>query len=306
MQHRLMHLKPKIMDKKKASYLEGTVSIFVNIGLFFIKYWAGIVSGSVALIADAWHTLSDSISSVIVIAGTRLSAKGPDKQHPFGHGRWEHLASISIGILLGVIAFDLIKESIHQFKIKESANFGTIAVVVTIISIGLKEVLAQYAFFLGRKTDNATVKADGWHHRTDALSSLVILIGILFKDKFWWIDSVLGFVVSMMLLYAAYEIIKESINKIIGESPSPELVKEVENIIERLDLGNVFPHHYHIHNYVSHKELSFHIRLEGNKSIQEGHLIVEAIERNIYDKLCISATIHVDPDIMERMGVDGS
>ena len=86
------------MDKKKASYIEGTVSIIVNIGLFCIKYWAGIVSGSVALIADAWHTLSDSVSSVIVIVGAKLSSRKPDKEHPFGHGRWEYIASIFIGI----------------------------------------------------------------------------------------------------------------------------------------------------------------------------------------------------------------
>lgn len=292
------------MDRKKASYQEGTVSIFLNIGLFLIKYWAGILSGSVALIADAWHTLSDSISSIIVIAGAKLSSKGPDKQHPFGHGRWEYIASIFIGILLGIIAFDLIKESIIQFKIRESASFGTIAVVVTIISIGLKEALSQYAFFLGRKTGNASVKADGWHHRTDALSSLVILIGIMFKDRFWWIDSALGFVVSLMLFYAAYEIIKESVNKILGEGPSAELINEVEDIIARLHVGEVFPHDYQIHNYVSQKKLSLHIKLPGHRSIREGHLIAAAIEKNIYDILSISTTIQVDPDIQERNGGD--
>lgn len=284
------------MDRKKAGYQEGTVSIFVNIGLFLIKYWAGIASGSVALIADAWHTLSDSISSVIVIAGAKLSSRGPDEQHPFGHGRWEHLASIFIGVLLGIIAFDLVKESVQQFKTRESANFGTVAIVVTILSIAIKEALSQYAFLLGRKTDNASLIADGWHHRTDAVSSLVILIGILFKDRFWWIDSALGFAVSLMLFYAAYEIIKESVDKILGERPSAELIEEVETIIARLQLGLVFPHHYLIHNYISHKELSFHIRLNGHWSIEKGYLIVAAIEKNIYDKLRISTTIHVDPN----------
>jgi cation diffusion facilitator family transporter len=284
------------MDRKKASYQEGTVSIFVNIGLFLIKYWAVLASGSVALIADAWHTLSDSISSVIVIAGAKLSSRGPDEKHPFGHGRWEHLASIFIGVLLGIIAFGLVKESVLQFRTKESANFGTVAIVVTIVSIVIKEALSQYAFFLGRKTDNASLKADGWHHRTDAVSSLVILIGILFKDRFWWIDSALGFVVSLMVFYAAYEIIKESVSKILGESPSAELINEVEKIISGSQAGLVFPHHYHIHNYVSHKELSFHIRLNGKNSIRDGYLIVAAIQKNIYDKLHISTTIHVDPN----------
>lgn len=285
------------MDNKKASYQEGIVSIFINIGLFFLKYWAGIVSGSVALIADAWHTLSDSISSVIVIAGAKLSSKKPDKKHPYGHGRLEYIASIFIGVLLGFIAYDLIKDSIIQFTIKGSANFGTIAIVVTIVSIVLKEALAQYAFYLGRKTGSTTIKADGWHHRTDALSSVIILVGIFFKDKYWWIDSVLGIIVSLMLIYAAYTIIKEAIDKILGESPSPELVGKIETIIEKLGVGDLHPHHYHIHNYVSQKELSFHIELDGNMSIEEGHKIASHIEKKIYEGLGISTTIHIDPEV---------
>lgn len=288
------------MDNKKASYKEGVVSIIINIGLFILKYWAGVVSGSVALIADAWHTLSDSISSVIVIAGAKLSSKKPDKKHPFGHGRLEYIASIFIAALLGIIAYDLIKDSIIQFTMRESANFGTIAIVVTIVSIVLKEALAQYAFFLGRKTGSTTIKADGWHHRTDALSSVIILIGIFLKDEFWWIDSVLGIIVSLMLFYAAYTILKESVDKILGERPSPELVQHIEEIIKELQLGDLQPHHYHIHNYVSQKELSFHIILDGKMSICEGHEIASKIESKIEEELSISATIHVDPGSMNN------
>ena len=235
------------MDRQKASYTEGIVSIIVNSLLFSIKLWAGIVSGSIAITADAWHTLSDSFSSIIVIAGARLSSRKADKEHPFGHGRWEHIAAIFIGFLLGIIAYDFIKDSIFQFKLRESANFGTIAIVVTIISIVVKEGLAQYAFHLAKKTNNVTVKADGWHHRTDALSSIVILIGILFKNYFWWIDSVLGIIVSIMLFYAAYEIIKESINKLLGEKPDAELIEKIESIINSLYIENLDPHHFHIH-----------------------------------------------------------
>lgn len=287
----------KKMDSKKASYKEGMVSIVINFGLFFLKYWAGIASGSVALIADAWHTLSDSISSVIVIAGAKFSSKKADKNHPFGHGRLEYIASIFIGVLLGIIAYDLIKDSIIQFTIKESANFGTIAIIVTIVSIVLKEVLAQYAFYLGRITGNISIKADGWHHRTDALSSVIILVGIFFKDKYWWIDSVLGIIVSIMLFYASYTIIKEAIDKILGESPSSDLVEEIENIIEQMGLNDLRPHHFHIHNYVSQKELTFHIKLNGNMSISEGHVIASRIEKKILEELFIYATIHIDPVI---------
>ena len=283
------------MERKKASYLEGTVSIIGNICLFALKYWAGIMSGSIALMADAWHTLSDSISSVVVIVGAKLASKQPDKDHPFGHGRWELISAIIIAIILVLIAFGFITDSISQLKTKESAHFGTLAIVVTVVSIVVKELMAQYAFFLGRKSDSTTVKADGWHHRTDALSSLVILIGILFKNYFWWIDGVLGLLVSLMLMYAAYSILKESINKILGEEPGEELIEEIKKLISSLYDYDIFPHHFHIHNYISSKELTFHIKIKNDLSVEEGHEIATAIEDLIDEKLSIKSTIHLEP-----------
>ena len=283
------------MERKKASYLEGTVSIVVNICLFALKYWAGIVSGSIALMADAWHTLSDSISSIVVILGAKLASKKPDKDHPFGHGRWELVSSIIIAIILVLIAFGFITDSISQLKTKESANFGTLAIVVTVVSIVVKELMAQYAFHLGRKSGSSTVKADGWHHRTDALSSLVILIGILFKDYFWWIDGALGLAVSLMLMYAAYHILIESVNKILGEDPDEILIKEIHRLISSLYDYDIYPHHFHIHNYISSKELTFHIKIENHLSVEEGHAIATAIEELIEEKLSIISTIHLEP-----------
>jgi len=263
--------------------------------LFALKYWAGIVSGSIALMADAWHTLSDSISSVVVIGGAKLASKKPDKDHPFGHGRWELVSSIIIAIILVLIAFGFITDAISHLKTRESANFGTLAIVVTVVSIVVKELLAQYAFFLGRKSGSSTLKADGWHHRTDALSSLVILIGILFKDYFWWIDGVLGMLVSLMLMYAAYKILMAAINKILGEEPGEELIKEILGHMRSLYDYELYPHHFHLHNYISSKELTFHIKIENHLSVEEGHAIATAIEELIDEKLSIKSTIHLEP-----------
>ncbi|MFC2080309.1 cation diffusion facilitator family transporter [Bacteroidota bacterium] len=283
------------MNRNKAGYLEGVISIFVNTGLFGLKLWAGIVSGSIALTADAWHTLSDSLSSIIVIFGIKLSSRKADKEHPFGHGRWEQIAAIFIGFLLAVIAFDFLKDSIIQFKTKESANFGLLAIVVTIISILVKEGLAQYAFFVARKTKNLSIKADGWHHRTDAISSAIVLVGIFFSDRFWWIDSVLGIVIAGMLFYAAYEIIKDAINKLLGEKPSDELIDKINQIISELYDEDYFPHHFHIHNYVNNQELTFHIKVENKMSIWDAHVIATEIESKISDLMNISSTIHIEP-----------
>jgi cation diffusion facilitator family transporter len=283
------------MDKKRASFLEGGISILANIALFILKFWAGVVSGSIALTADAWHTLSDSVSSVVVILGARLSSKKPDKDHPFGHGRWELVSSIIIAVFLGVIGFGFITDSISSLSARESATFGTIAIVVTIASILVKEGLAQYAFYLARKTDSSTIRADGWHHRTDALSSLVILIGIFFRNQFWWIDAVLGMAVSLLIFYTAYEILMESVNKILGEEPGDELIEEVKSLIRTLYLYDLHPHHFHIHNYISSKELTFHIKIDNHLTVEAGHAIATSIEELIREKLSMSTTIHIEP-----------
>jgi cation diffusion facilitator family transporter len=283
------------MNKTKAGYLEGIVSVVVNSVLFVLKFWAGMVTGSVALTADAWHTLSDSLSSIIVIAGVKLSSRKPDKEHPFGHGRWEQIAALFIAFLLGIIAFDFLKDAITRFNNREIVEFGTIAIVVTVISVVVKEALAQYAFYIGRKTDNASVKADGWHHRTDALSSVVVLVGILFAKKFWWIDSAMGVAISIMLFYATWQIAKEAIHKLLGEKPSAELVEKIKNAVQSYTPEDLQLHHFHIHNYVSHQELTFHIKLRNDLSIEEGHKISSGIEALVQNNFGIHSTVHIDP-----------
>ncbi|MDR2942423.1 MAG: cation diffusion facilitator family transporter [Treponema sp.] len=284
------------MDKTRAGYAEGVVSIAVNAALFALKLWASIITGSIALAADAWHTLSDSFSSVVVIIAAKLASKKADKEHPFGHGRWEQIASIFIAFILGMIAFMFLEESIREFLNHEkAAGFGKIAIIVTAVSIVVKELLAQYAFYIGRKTGNSSVKADGWHHRSDALSSVVVLIGIFFAGKFWWIDSLLGFIIALMLFYAAFEILKESVTKILGEEPDQKLIDDITNEIKSIYKDDLNIHHFHIHNYISHKELTFHIRLKKDITIGKGHIVASEIENTILEKFNMSATIHVEP-----------
>lgn len=283
------------ISTKKAGYLEGIVSIIINTLLFVLKLWAGTVSGSLALIADAWHTLSDSASSVIVIVGTKLSNKKPDEEHPFGYGRLEHIASLFIGMLLGIVAFEFLRKSILSFFDRASANFGLIAIIVTISSVLLKEALAQYAFYLGRKSGNSIVSADGWHHRSDALSSVAVLIGIFLNKYFWWVDSVLGMLIALMLFYAVFQIVRESANKLLGEKPSDELVSNIKEILSCFSKSDLKPHHFHVHNYVNYTELTFHIYLDANLTIKEGHEVVIKIEEEIRAKMNIEATIHLDP-----------
>jgi cation diffusion facilitator family transporter len=283
------------MDKAKAGYIEGVASVIVNSALFILKFWVGITTGSIALTADAWHTLSDSISSIIVIIAVRLSSKKADKEHPFGHGRWEQIASLFIAVFLGIIAYDFLKSSVIQFYDKKPVEYGSTAIIATIVSIAVKELLAQYAFYIGRKTNNASVKADGWHHRTDALSSIVVLTGILFARRFWWIDSALGAIIALMIFYAMYEIMRESITKLLGEEPSKELVDKITEEVKNLYKDDLKIHHFHLHDYVVHQELTLHIRLKKDLTIENGHRIATDIEDMIEMKFGMATTIHVEP-----------
>ncbi|MDR0569069.1 MAG: cation diffusion facilitator family transporter [Spirochaetaceae bacterium] len=283
------------MDKTKDNYLEGLISIAVNSALFALKLWTGITTGSIALTADAWHTLSDSVSSIVVVIAVKLSVKKADKEHPFGHGRIEHIASLFIAFFLGIIAYEFLKNAAMQFRGGASVEYGAAAVAVTAVSILVKEVLAQYAFYIAKKTGNSGVKADGWHHRTDALSSIIVLAGILSAKRFWWIDCALGGAVALLLFYAACKIIQEASAALLGEEPNPDLIKRITDKVKTVYKDDLQLHHFHIHNYVVHKELTFHIRLNKNLTIEQGHTIATEIENTIADTFEIIATIHVEP-----------
>ncbi len=282
--------------KNRYGTLEGILSIIGNLLLFGLKYWAGIVTGSLALIADAWHTLSDSASSVIVIGSVKLSSKKADEKHPFGHGRYQQVGSIFIAFLLGIVAYELLRGSIEKFSLHESAQFGTLAIVVTSISVIVKETLAQFAYWTYRKTGFDTLRADGWHHRTDAISSLVVLLGILLGSRFWWIDSVLGFLISLMLFYAVYGIIRNSVDKLLGEKPDEGMILKIKEIISRVSDRKICPHHFHLHTYGDHKELTFHIMLKGSLDITTGHEIATRIEEALSEEMHMETTIHVEPN----------
>jgi len=287
--------KKYLMDRTKSQISEGIVSVVVNTILFGLKFFAGTVTGSIALIADAWHTLSDSISSVVVVLSGKLSTMRADKEHPFGHGRLEYISSIFIAVILGIISYEFLKNSIVRFSSKEGVEYGLLAIVVTITSIIVKELLAQYAFFLGRQTNSSILKADGWHHRSDALSSVVVLIGIFFAKKYWWIDSVLGIIIALMLFYATFTILLEAITKILGEEPDKDLIEKIIKVVDKLYDNSFELHHFHLHDYVLHKEITFHIRLDKDKTIEEGHTIATVIENAIKEQLHIEATIHIEP-----------
>ncbi len=247
------------------------------------------------LIADAWHTLSDSLSSVVVLIGLKASKKPPDKEHPYGHGRAELASTLLIGIVLALIGVNFFRESIDRLINRESVVFGFWAKAITLISILAKEGLAQISFYAGRKNNSPSLRADGWHHRSDALSSVIILFGIFFGASFWWMDGVLGLIVSALILYASYDIIKTSIGEIIGKSADEKTIKEIRDLVDSNIDREVHLHHVHMHIYGNHKELTCHIKLPPNMPLQKAHDIANHIEDQIRVHMNIEATIHMEP-----------
>jgi len=282
-------------DRKKYINREGWLSIFGNLFLFGLKYWAGIVTGSLALIADAWHTLSDSVSSVIVLVGGKISRKPADDDHPFGHGRAEHVAALIIGVLLAIVAFDFAVSAVDKFSKGEQTVFGVFAWVATIVSILVKEGMAQYAFRAAKKTNSSILKADGWHHRTDAFSSVVILVGIAVGNYFWWTDAVLSFIVAMMIGYVSYKILSKEITSLLGESPSDEMLFSIRETTQKAFDEPLHLHHIHLHNYGNHTELSCHIKLPPDMPLKEAHEICTKVENIIFDKFGFVSTVHPEP-----------
>ncbi len=276
-------------------YVEGSSSLVINLFLFVLKYWAGIRTGSIAIVADAWHTLSDSLTSLVVLIGFKISAKPPDKKHPFGHSRAEVISSIIIGTLLAIVAFNFLKESIHRFIEQQSASFTMTAGITFIISVLVKEGIARFSFWCGQKIDSRSLMADGWHHRSDAIASALILAGMLLGKYFWWIDSIMGMMVSLLIFYATYVIMSESISSLLGEAPKKQLEFDIHDLVAQNTSQDVQLHHLHFHEYGNHKELTFHIRLPNTMQLQKAHHIADTLERLIRQKMDIEATIHVEP-----------
>ncbi len=282
------------MKRARTAYGPISVSFALNAFLFLLKLWASIISGSVAILADAVHTLSDSITTAVVFIGFKVAGKHPDEKHPFGHERAEKIAAIVIGVILLVVAVNFIFISLRRILTADAARFGVAAIWVMAVSLVLKEALARYSINTGRKIKSDSLIGDGWHHRSDALSSALILAGIIAGRHLLWIDGALGIIVALFLSKAAYDIIRKSSSSILGESLSEEIKQQLKNIVKQTATEAGEAHHFHLHSYGSHRELSFHISLPGHISLKEAHETATLLEDAVRKKLGFEPTVHVD------------
>lgn len=288
-----------IRTRKLAGYVEGWVSIVVNSLLFVAKLLVGRSLGSVAIIADAWHTLSDSLTSVLVVLSFGLSARPADDRHHFGHGRFEAIGAVIIGTLLAIVGINFFRESMSRLVHHQGVTYSNLAIYVFIISTVLKEGLALFSFWLGRKINSPSLTADAWHHRSDAIASALIVLGALVSKKYWWVDGVLGLGVSALILFAVASILRKSISYLLGESPSVNLENQVRETILQTDHRLNSVHHLHLHEYGEHKEITVHVRLPAEMKLDEAHEIATRIEKVLREKLKLEATIHLEPSLTE-------
>lgn len=284
--------------RAKYGYLEALVSIIGNVTLFFIKISLALLINSIGLAADAIHSLSDVSTSGIVIFGFKIAKKRPDKKHPFGHGRAEHIATLIIAVFLIIIGFNFIQQSFDRLLHPEQLSNPTFAIITIIIVISTavgKELMARYSSLISKKIDSDMLQADAWHHRTDAISSIGVAIGIIGSHLgFPVLDAVFGLFVSGIIIYVGIQLIKTSSNYLIGIRPKSELIQKLKNIIKQApEVTDI--HSIYVHDYGHIKIVTFHVEMNGSLSLNEAHEIADHLENDIMKKTHYFPVIHVEP-----------
>lgn len=285
------------LDKFRSfGIFEGVLSSIFNLVIFLIKYLLSIKINSVSLRADAFHTLSDILTSIMVIIGFYLSSKKPDKKHPFGHGRIEKIISIFMSILLIFVGYEFLVSSWNRFKNPVKIDFNFLIIIILFLTILIKEFLTFVSIELGKRINSSSLKADAWHHRSDSIATLFIILGfITFKYGLYYLDGIFGIGVSILIIYTGISLLLESSSFLIGEEPSENLVNKIKEISYRFDFVEDV-HHIHIHDYGNQIEITFHIRIKGEKSLSEVHEKISMVEKAIESEIKNSnVTIHAEP-----------
>jgi cation diffusion facilitator family transporter len=292
--HRLF---PKGEASRKAiGYLEAWVSIVGNVLLFVFKFIFGTALNSIALIADAFHSLSDVLTSIVVLLGFKLGDKPPDKEHPFGHGKIEQIATLIIAFMLLIVAYDLGKTSIERILHPQRVEFNIWIILFMMISAFFKEWMARFSVFLGRKVNSSALIADAWHHRSDAIASFLVGLGLLFvRFNFYSLDGILGLGVVALLAWVGIDLIRTSSSFLIGEAPSKELIDEISKTVLSIP-GVLGFHDILVHDYQSSKVVSLHIVVKENLTAKEAHRIALEVQDRLKGKLERSEiSVHIDP-----------
>lgn len=280
--------------------LSGAVGIGLNILLFFGKWLAGTISGSIAITADAFNNLSDAGSSIITLIGFRLSGQEPDPEHPFGHGRMEYISGLLVSVAILVMGFELIGSSIGKLRSPEPIESSALVFGILIASILVKLYMFFYNHSLSKKIESAAMKATSVDSLSDTVATTLVLIATLIsKYTGLLLDGWFGILVGLFILYTGGSTLKETIDLLLGQPPKQEFIDEVKEIV----LGHSMVHGVHdliVHDYGPGRiMISLHAEVDVNGDIQDIHEQIDHIEHELQEKLHCSATIHMDPIVTD-------
>ncbi|MSS56109.1 cation transporter [Holdemanella biformis] len=276
--------------------LSGIVGILNNLFLFVIKFLIGTIVHSVSIQADGVNNLTDAGSNIISILSFHLSNKPADKDHPFGHERTETIASLFVGILILVLGFETAKESISKVIHPGSIDFRIASVIILLISIMVKFWMYAYNKKLSKAYDSSLLEATALDSISDVCGTTAVLVSTLLSPVLHFnLDGYMGIVVSGIILYGAYGLLRDMINSLIGEAPDPELVHNIVDMImaHPVILG---VHDMMLHNYGPNKIFaSAHVEVDSSKDIFETHDQIDNIEREVKENMNIDLVLHMDP-----------
>jgi cation diffusion facilitator family transporter len=236
-----------------------------------------------------------------VLVGFKFGEKPADKEHPFGHGRIEIIATLIIAFLLIVVTYDLGKSAILRIISPQKVKFSSIAIIFMIASAGFKEWMASFSIFLGKKINASSLIADAWHHRSDAIASLLVGLGLIFmRFNLYLIDGILALGVAILIGWIAVRLIITSSSTLIGEAPDSELISKISQISLSVP-GVINIHDIYVHDYNTNKIISLHVEVNDNLLADVAHEIATTVEEKIKEKThAYNVTAHIDPKERKR------
>lgn len=292
--------------RRKYGTLSSIVGIVLNVILAAAKYTCGLLFGAVSLQADGINNLSDAGSQAVTLISFKISAKPADHEHPFGHARFEYIASLIVSFLILHIGFNTITESVQKiFDRQASTAFSWLIIIILGASVLVKLWLCLFNRKLAKKIDSGMLRATAADSLSDACATLAVLIGMLiYKFTGFDIDAYMGIGVAVMVIIAGVKIFIETKNSILGESPSQELIDSISDIVKRHD-GALGIHDMAVHNYgPSRTVATLHVEVDSERDPLESHDMIDNIERQIYDELGVQATVHMDPIVTSNEEVN--
>lgn len=274
----------------------GAVGIFFNVLLAVGKFVAGLLSGSIAIMADAANNLSDAGSSLIVLFGFKLAGQKPDPDHPFGHGRVEYISGLLVSVLIIYMAFELLKSSVDAILHPGEITFEPVILVILLASIAVKFYMFLYNRKIGKKIRSEAMLATSMDSLSDMGATAVVLISMLVSYyTSLQIDGICGVLVALLIFYAGFNSAKETINPLLGQPPEPEFVKRIEDIVEAEE-AIIGIHDLIVHNYGPGRVMiSLHAEVPADGDILALHDMIDNVEHRLKSELHCAAVIHMDP-----------